>query len=144
MCELWIAKSSALCCLSSCLIFQLNLTFLMFSYLTCTNCFFLVLILNFSPSSVSLPVPLCADIAQSSAQYSFPFTSPHPGWWQIICIASVITDTYFSSLWSVSWTSNPHYHSSSTKTLLFFIILHYLGKSDSLSTLTGIWSLFLP
>lgn len=62
----------------------------------------------------------------------------------VIFIASVITNTYFSSLWFLWWTSNPHYHSSSVKTLFFFMILYHLGRFDSLSTLTGILSLFLP
>lgn len=105
---------------------------------------FLVLFLNFSPSSVSLPVPLCADVAQSSALYCSPFIVPMSWPMTAIFIASVITNTYFSSLWSLWWTSNPHYHSSSAKTLFFFMILYHLGRFDSLLTLMGILSLFLP
>lgn len=41
----------------------------------------------------------------------------------VIFIASVITDTYFPSLRSVSWTSNPHFH--------FFLSTDFVFLHDS-------------
>lgn len=48
----------------------------------------------------------------------------------VIFIASVITDTYFPSLRSVSWTSNPHFHFFYLQILFFFMIVSFWKTSQ--------------